>query len=89
MHGAYNVQEVAQGTYVTHDEIDRWSAHVKKGLLAMFTLFLRGKRTKNDLTAFRNDLLMNTLDGTAAERTRNEADLDRFVTDYENGHIVV
>jgi len=87
MHGTYDVNAVAQGTYVTHDDIDRWSAHVKKGLLAMFTQFLRGKRTAADLNTFRNDLLMGALDSAAAEQVRNQSDLDKFLTDYENGRI--
>ncbi len=85
MHGTYDVQAVAQGTDVTHDELDRWSAHVKKGLLAMFTLFLRGKRTEGDLRAFRNDLLMGALDAAVAEQVRSQADMERFLTDCENG----
>jgi hypothetical protein len=87
MHGTYNVQQVYQGTYVTHEDIDRWSSLVKRGLLATFTLFLRGKRSDNDLAQFRTDLLMGALDSDAAEQLRKQSDLDVFLDDYKNGHI--
>lgn len=89
MHGTYNVQQMYQGTYVTHDDVDRWSSLVKRGLLATFTLFLRGKRTENDLADFRNGLLMGALDAEAAEELRKRSDLDTFLDDYEHGRVAL
>jgi hypothetical protein len=87
MHGTYNVQQVYQGTYVTHEDIDRWSSLVKRGLLATFTMFLRGKRSEGELTDFRNGLLMGALDAEAAETLRRQSDLEIFLDDYEHGRV--
>lgn len=87
MHGTYNVQQVYQGTYVTHEDIDRWSSLVKRGLLATFTMFLRGKRSEADLKEFRNGLLMGALDAEAAEELRRQSDLDVFLDDYEHDRV--
>lgn len=83
MHGTYNVKKVYDGTYVTHEEIERWSSLIRDGVLRFFTLFLRGKCTRDDLMNFRNELLMSALDPSAAEILQKQSDVDLFLE--ENG----
>jgi hypothetical protein len=87
MHGTYSVKKVNEGSYVTHEEIDDWSAIIQEGILRFFALFLRGARTKTDLERLRNDLLMSALDPQIAEAIRERSDIEILLTDFEEGRL--
>lgn len=79
VHGSYDVKKVYEGSFVTHDEVDRWSPYIREGILRFLTLYFRGKRTKKDLESFREEVLMCALDNSRAEELRKMSDLDLFL----------
>jgi Apea-like HEPN len=79
VHGSYDVQKFYEGSFVTHDDIDRWSPYLREGILRFLTMYFRGKRTKKDLESFREDLLMCALDNSRAEGLRKMSDLDVYL----------
>lgn len=79
VHGSYDVQKFYEGSFVTHDDIDRWSPYLREGILRFLTMYFRGKRTKKDFDTFREDLLMCALDNTRAEGLRKMSDLDMYL----------
>ena len=79
VHGSYDVQKVYSGSFVTHDDVDRWSRYVRESVVRFLTLYFRGKRTKKDLESFREDLLMCALDNSRAEGLRKMSDLDLYL----------
>jgi hypothetical protein len=79
MHGSYDVKKVYEGTFVTHEDIDRWSPYLCEGIVRFLTLYFRGKRTKNELDAFRAALLACALDNANTELLRAESDLGSFI----------
>jgi hypothetical protein len=85
MHGTYKVRQVYDGSYVTHDEIDKWSTIIRKGVLRFLTLFLRGRRTKDDLMNVRNELLMSALDPAAAAEIQRQSDVLPLIEEFEKG----
>lgn len=87
MHGTYKVKEVYDGTFVTHDEIDSWSDHIRDALLRFLILYFRGKRTRGDLNTVREDLLLSALDSGVAEELRRLSDLEVFLGELERGEI--
>jgi hypothetical protein len=79
VHGSYDVQKVYAGSFVTHDDVDRWSGYVREGVVRFLTLYFRGKHTKKDLESFREELLMCALDNSRAEGLRKMSDLDVYL----------
>jgi hypothetical protein len=79
VHGSYDVKKFYEGTFVTHDEIDRWSPYIREGILRFLTMYFRGKRTKNELDDFRKSLISCAMDNSEAEALRTESDLNKFV----------
>jgi hypothetical protein len=58
VHGSYDVKKVYEGTFVTHEDIDRWSPYIREGVMRFLTMYFRGKRTREDLEGFRKELLL-------------------------------
>lgn len=81
MHGSYDVKKVYEGTFVTHDDIDRWSPYIRESILRFLTLYFRGKRSKKELDTFRQELLSCALDNSNAHALRAESDLEKFVNE--------
>jgi hypothetical protein len=79
VHGSYDVKKFYEGTFVTHDEIDRWSPYVREGILRFLTMYFRGKQSKNDLDDFRKGLIACALDNSEAAALRAGSDLDKFL----------
>lgn len=85
MHGTYKVRKVYDGTYVTSDEIDQWSRFIRQGVLRFLAMFLRGKRSDQELRDFRNGLFMAALDPSSADSLRSQSDIDLLIDDLTNG----
>lgn len=87
MHGSYNVKSIYEGSFVTHEKIDMWSSLIRKGILRFLTMYLRGKRSGNDLVKFRDDLLKGALDPDSVEMLRRQSDLEVYLDEFEQGKL--
>jgi hypothetical protein len=87
MHGSYNVKSVYEGNFVTHEEIDEWSSFIRRGILRFLTMYLRGKRSANDLTEFRSELLRGALDPASVEKLRHQSDLDVYLDEVDQSSL--
>lgn len=79
VHGSYDVKKYYEGSFVTHEDIDRWSPCLREGILRFLTMYFRGKRTKKDLERFREELLSCALDNTRTDTLRKMSDLDEYL----------
>jgi hypothetical protein len=83
IHGSYDVRKFYEGTFVTHDDADRWSSYIREAILRFLTLYFRGNRTRADLDNFRQSLLSCALENVQAELLRENSDLDKFLDVFE------
>lgn len=72
LHGTYDTDKYAEGTFVSSEEIAQWSSLLRRALLSALVYYLRGKRDHHE---FRNALTDALLDEGTAHRLRTEADI--------------
>lgn len=87
VHGSYDVKKVYEGSFVTHDDIDRWSPYIRESIIRFLTMYFRGKRSGKDLETLRKNLLACALDNSKAAALREQSDLDKFLDEFEAGKL--
>lgn len=81
VHGSYDVKKFYEGSFVTHEDIERWSPYLREGILRFLTMYFRGSRTRKDLEKFREELLNCALDNSRAQALRRMSDLDFYLNE--------
>lgn len=80
VHGQYNVKKYLEGTFVTHEDCDAWASPIRRAILAVLILYLRGQNKREDLL---KDLTLASLDSEVGERLRSQSQLDRFLAELK------
>lgn len=65
---------------VTHDQVDKWSAILRKAYLGLLVLYLRGEKDRDRIV---KSILESGLDSDAAEEIRRRSDIDVFASEFE------
>ena len=78
MHGSYNVSQYIAGKFVTHDECDKWASIIRRCILRILTLYLRGTE---DRSKFLSDLSRAALDPQLANKFREESDPQNYLNE--------
>ena len=76
MHGTYDVEKYFANKFVTHGECDKWASIIRRCILRMLTIYLRGRDNRDE---FLNDLSRAALDASVAEKLRFESDPQRYL----------
>jgi hypothetical protein len=83
VHGSYDVKKVYEGSFVTHDDVDRWSPYIRESIMRFLTMYFRGKKSGKDLETLRKNLLACALDNNRAAAIREQSDLEKFLDEFE------
>jgi hypothetical protein len=85
MHGTYDVEKYFAETFVTHEECDKWASIIRRCILRVLTLYLRGQNDRNEFLA---ELSRAALDHTIAEKIRLKADPQRYLNEIVPGQVI-
>jgi len=80
VHGQYDVNAYLQDKFVTHSDCDRWASLIRRAILAVLVLYLRGRNDRNE---FLNELSLAALNNEAAEKIRSESDLVKYLSELQ------
>ncbi len=78
MHGSYDVAEYLANKFVTHEECDKWASIIRRCILRVLTLYLRGENSRDD---FLNSLSRAALDSDLANELRVQSDPQRLLNE--------
>jgi hypothetical protein len=77
VHGSYDLKEYEEGTFVTTEEIERWSGYLRKALTGFMALYLKDKKlTRDDIL---NRITKTSFDTMEGDKLRVEADMLAFI----------
>jgi hypothetical protein len=79
VHASYKIDTFASGRFVTHEDIDRWSAIVRNAILRFVVLHQRGYNTNDGKQRLQNELLEAALNAQLGEELREKSDFRKFV----------
>jgi hypothetical protein len=82
MHGTYDVRKYFAKEFVTHEECDTWASIIRRCILRVLTLYLRGRDNRQE---FLDDLARAALDPTLAEELRMNSDPRRYLSELLPG----
>src|ERR1700746_922676 len=67
VHGQYDVKKYLGGQFVTHEDCDNWASPIRRAILAVLVLYLRGQNKREDLL---KELSLAALDSEVGEKLR-------------------
>ena len=75
VHGQYDVKKYLAGEFVTHEDCDNWASPIRRAILAVLVLYLRGQNKREDLL---KELSLAALDSQTSEKLRSQSHLDTY-----------
>jgi hypothetical protein len=85
VHGSLNIKDYYDDTLITSEQNAELSSIVRKGILRLFVLFLRGRnnlKESNKLDSIHLDLEQAMLDDSFGDRLRDLSDVDSYVKEF-------
>ena len=79
VHASYKIDKFASEQFVTHEDIDRWSAIVRDAILRFVVLHQRGYNTNDGKQRLQTELLETALNAKLGEELREKSDFRKFV----------
>jgi len=76
LHGQYNVEDYANGRYVSDEEISCWAALIRRALVRLAVLYMRGTDNREE---FLLKLSQAALDSAVGENLLLNSDPDRYL----------
>jgi hypothetical protein len=76
VHGSYDVNKYLSGTFVTEEELARWSSLIRRSILGFFVLALRGEISREPILA---KLEKAAFQSSIGEQLRNDANIERYL----------
>jgi hypothetical protein len=81
VHASYKIDKFASEQFVTHEEIDRWSAIVRAAILRFIVLHQSGYNTNDGKKRLHDELLEAALNTKVGAELREKSDFRKFVAD--------
>jgi hypothetical protein len=79
VHASYEVSSFANGTFVTHEQVERWSSIVRRSIFRFAVLLFRGLRAANHRRLLHELLSLSSLSPVLADGLRRLCDPDAFI----------
>jgi hypothetical protein len=80
VHGQYDVNAYLQNNFVTHADCDRWASLIRRAIMAVLVLYLRGRNSRDE---FLNELSLAALNDEVAKKIRDESDPMKYLSELE------
>jgi hypothetical protein len=77
-HGSYDLKKYEEGTFVTANEIDKWSGYIRRSYMGFLTLYLRGETSRDSILELINAA---NFDSAKGEELRKKADIQQLVAE--------
>lgn len=79
LHGQYDYNKFSRGEFVTDDENEAWTALIRRAIVRLAVLYLRGTDDRED---FLTRLAQAALNPTLGEHLRMSSDVNTFLLDF-------